>query len=77
MGHGVDANGKPLFEGLSVGCAYVDGHYATWEDLDRLKRRVDYMGDAMSESTGHEFRLLAPGFLQSPRALCACSLTRK
>ncbi|RJP66679.1 MAG: hypothetical protein C4535_13035 [Comamonadaceae bacterium] len=41
-----DANGNPLFVGLTVGGAYVDGYYANWDDLDRLERRVDYAGNA-------------------------------
>jgi len=41
-----DANGNPINVGLSVGGAYLDGHYATWDDLDRLERQVDYAGHA-------------------------------
>lgn len=41
-----DANGNPVNVGLTVGGAYLDGHYATWDDLDRLERQVDYAGNA-------------------------------
>ncbi|HNB42930.1 MAG TPA: RHS repeat-associated core domain-containing protein [Burkholderiaceae bacterium] len=41
-----DANGNPLMVGLTVNGAYLDGHYATWDELDRLERRVDYAGHA-------------------------------
>ena len=41
-----DANGNPLMVGLTVNGAYLDGHYAAWDDLDRLERRVDYAGNA-------------------------------
>ena len=41
-----DANGNPVNVGLSIGGAYLDGHYATWDDLDRLERQVDYAGNA-------------------------------
>lgn len=41
-----DANGNPLMVGLTVGGAYLDGHYAAWDDLDRLDRKVDYAGNA-------------------------------
>ncbi|MCG3188106.1 MAG: hypothetical protein IOMNBAOH_02830 [Rhodocyclaceae bacterium] len=32
--------------GLTLDGAYLDGHYATWDELDRLERRVDYAGHA-------------------------------
>ncbi|TXT25035.1 MAG: RHS repeat-associated core domain-containing protein [Rhodocyclaceae bacterium] len=41
-----DANGNPVNVGLTIGGAYLDGHYATWDDLDRLERQVDYAGNA-------------------------------
>jgi len=41
-----DANGNPVNVGLTVGGAYLDGHYATWDDLDRLERQVGYAGNA-------------------------------
>lgn len=41
-----DANGNPVNVGLTIGGAYLDGHYATWDDLDRLERQVDYAGHA-------------------------------
>ncbi len=41
-----DANGNPLMVGLTIGGAYLDGHYAAWDDLDRLDRKVDYAGNA-------------------------------
>ena len=41
-----DANGNPLNVGLSVGGSYLDGYYATWDELDRQERRVDYAGNA-------------------------------
>jgi RHS repeat-associated protein len=41
-----DANGNPVNVGLTISGAYVDGHYATWDDLDRLERQVDYAGNA-------------------------------
>lgn len=41
-----DANGNPLTVGLTVGGAYLDGHYAAWDGLDRLERKVDYAGNA-------------------------------
>lgn len=41
-----DANGNPTNVGLSVNGAYLDGYYATWDDLDRLERQVDYAGNA-------------------------------
>jgi RHS repeat-associated protein len=41
-----DANGNPVHVGLNVGGAYLDGHYATWDDLDRLDRQVSYAGNA-------------------------------
>lgn len=40
-----DANGNPQTVGLTIGGAYLDGHYATWDDLDRLDRTIDYAGD--------------------------------
>jgi RHS repeat-associated protein len=42
-----DPNGNPVNVGLTVGGAYLDGHYATWDDLDRLERKVDYAGNAV------------------------------
>ena len=41
-----DANGNPVNVGLTIAGAYLDGHYATWDDLDRLERQVDYAGNA-------------------------------
>jgi len=41
-----DANGNPLYVGLTVNGAYLDGHYATWDALDRQDRYVDYAGNA-------------------------------
>ncbi|MBS3934720.1 MAG: RHS repeat protein, partial [Sulfuritalea sp.] len=42
-----DANGNPLLVGLTIDGAYLDGHYAAWDDLDRLERKVDYAGHAV------------------------------
>ncbi|MCG3188109.1 MAG: hypothetical protein IOMNBAOH_02833 [Rhodocyclaceae bacterium] len=41
-----DVNGNPIAAGLTLDGAYLDGHYATWDELDRLERRVDYAGHA-------------------------------
>lgn len=41
-----DANGNPLNAGLTINGAYLDGHYATWDEFDRLDRQVDYAGNA-------------------------------
>ncbi|MCD6707750.1 MAG: DUF6531 domain-containing protein, partial [Thiobacillus sp.] len=41
-----DANGNPLMVGLTIAGAYLDGHYATWDDLDQFDRKVDYAGNA-------------------------------
>jgi len=41
-----DANGNPLNAGLTINGSYLDGHYATWDGLDRLERQVDYAGNA-------------------------------
>ena len=41
-----DPNGNPLLVGLTVNGAYLDGHYAAWDELDRLERKVDYAGNA-------------------------------
>jgi RHS repeat-associated protein len=41
-----DPNGNPINVGLTIAGAYLDGHYATWDDLDRLERQVDYAGNA-------------------------------
>ncbi|OQW85829.1 MAG: hypothetical protein BWK72_20215, partial [Rhodoferax ferrireducens] len=41
-----DANGNLVNVGLTVSGAYLDGYYATWDDLDRLDRQVNYAGHA-------------------------------
>ncbi|MDP2792462.1 MAG: DUF6531 domain-containing protein, partial [Sulfurisoma sp.] len=41
-----DPNGNPLNAGLTINGSYLDGHYATWDELDRLERKVDYAGNA-------------------------------
>lgn len=43
---------NPLMVGLTVGGAYLDGHYAAWDDLDRMERKVDYAGtDTLPDET--------------------------
>ena len=41
-----DANGNPLYAGLVLDGRYEDSHYASWDALDRLERKVDYAGHA-------------------------------
>jgi RHS repeat-associated protein len=41
-----DANGNPLYAGLVLDGRYEDSHYASWDALDRLERKVDYAGYA-------------------------------
>ncbi len=41
-----DANGNPKSASLTLNGAHLDGHYATWDDLDRLDRTVDVAGNA-------------------------------
>lgn len=58
-----DANGNPIFVGLTVGGAFVDGHYAVWDGLDRLERRVGYAGHATLKrrnALGHLLELTGP-----------------
>jgi YD repeat-containing protein len=69
-----DANGNPLMVGLTINGSYLDGHYAAWDALDRLERRVDYAGNAVLNSynpLGHLTSVTGPdgytiGFERDP-----------
>jgi RHS repeat-associated protein len=46
--HAFDSNGNRLSSRLLIGLRLVDGSYATWDDLDRKTRAIDYVGNAVA-----------------------------